>query len=404
MASRVKFSPNADGNVSYVCPGSTLCTSVYCHQHTTNVMLKSIICIGNDISCRSCPRGRQNLRFQAFLASISTNTAINKSLRRSQYKDIRTGRQPSRRPTDDERNVYDRPYTGQRTRRPNHQQGQDVQDIEQQTDINERYRALKETRTTRRIPRGLKTLAQESVAKGLSMGETLREARYDYTRKAGGNRATRRAAQFSPNIERSSEAADYTASNAPAGHRQSSRGNKTVNPPGREPFGSSTLQDEIDEGDGELSLPEDLRDEHPPRSSVRSFTTGRQAPDAMGIPGSIGSRSYGRDFPQSNDQITRYRESDAPMSIPYTTPASEFLYGTSVVIAALLSSRRKFYKLYIYDGDNREIRNQDTQVRRLALDRNVDVQRVKGDWLRTMDKMSAGRPHNVRIQSLSRDM
>lgn len=97
---------------------------------------------------------------------------------------------------------------------------------------------------------------------------------------------------------------------------------------------------------------------------------------------------------ESSDERPR-RKSNAPLAIPYTTPASEFLYGHSVVTAALKFSRRKFYKLYLYNGDSAEVRGQDREVRKLALAANVEVTRVGNDWLRLMDKMSQGRPHNV---------
>ena len=84
-----------------------------------------------------------------------------------------------------------------------------------------------------------------------------------------------------------------------------------------------------------------------------------------------------------------------PISIPYTTAASEFLYGTSVVIAALRVARRKLYKLYIYQGLNRDGTNQDKRIERLARSRNLEIEKVGNDGLRLMDKMSSGRPHNV---------
>ena len=93
-------------------------------------------------------------------------------------------------------------------------------------------------------------------------------------------------------------------------------------------------------------------------------------------------------------------KTNAPLSIPYTTPASEFLYGTSVIAAALSAQRRKMYKLYIYYGENREVRAQEQSIRKLALARGIEVVRVEGDWSRLMDKMSNGRPHNVRWSNL----
>lgn len=90
-----------------------------------------------------------------------------------------------------------------------------------------------------------------------------------------------------------------------------------------------------------------------------------------------------------------------PISIPYTTPASEFLYGTSVVKAALIACRRKLYTLYIYTGENRIDLIQDRQLRKLAASMNINVRQVRGDWLRVMDKMSKGRPHNGYILEAS---
>ncbi|KAL8684010.1 MAG: hypothetical protein Q9186_000040 [Xanthomendoza sp. 1 TL-2023] len=95
------------------------------------------------------------------------------------------------------------------------------------------------------------------------------------------------------------------------------------------------------------------------------------------------------------------RKSNAPLSIPYTTPASEFLYGHSVVTMALKASRRTFYKLYLYNGHTAEVRGQDKQVRKLALAANVEVTRVGTDWIKLMDKMSGGRPHNGYILEAS---
>ena len=145
------------------------------------------------------------------------------------------------------------------------------------------------------------------------------------------------------------------------------------------------------------SLPEDLRlgDQKFANVSRRSSPMGRQPQQVGGFLSTRATRGHERTFTRDIDQKEGQPSSDAPLTVPYTTPASEFLYGTSVVISALRSSYRKLYKLYIYDGDNREARDQDLRVRRLALERDVVVERVKGDWLRVMDKMSTGRPHNV---------
>ena len=82
------------------------------------------------------------------------------------------------------------------------------------------------------------------------------------------------------------------------------------------------------------------------------------------------------------------------LSIQHTTPASEFLYGTSVVTAALKSKRRKVYKLYLYMGDDRSA-VPDATLRSLARSRGIETTIVRSDGLSLMDKMSGGRPHNV---------
>ena len=106
----------------------------------------------------------------------------------------------------------------------------------------------------------------------------------------------------------------------------------------------------------------------------------------------------------SGPKFTQVADSRIPLSIPYTTPASEFLYGTSVVEAALSSRReprRKLYKLYIYDGENRENSDQDAILERLARRSGIEVVQAGKDWLRVMDKMSGGRPHNGYILEAS---
>ena len=108
--------------------------------------------------------------------------------------------------------------------------------------------------------------------------------------------------------------------------------------------------------------------------------------------------AYGERSPhtrRSRDDERSVIATDVPLTIPYTTPASEFLYGTSVVNAALKFSRRKFYKFYSYYSPDRVNTAQDTAMRNLAASKGVEVMQVQGEWLRILDKMSTGRPHNV---------
>ncbi|POR39041.1 rRNA methyltransferase 1, mitochondrial [Tolypocladium paradoxum] len=83
-----------------------------------------------------------------------------------------------------------------------------------------------------------------------------------------------------------------------------------------------------------------------------------------------------------------------PMNIKYTTAASQFLYGKSVVKAALEQGRRKLYQLYIYGGENRRDSKDNDVMTRLAERHRVPVKIVPNEEQRLMDKMSMGRPHN----------
>ncbi|CAD0024505.1 unnamed protein product [Aureobasidium pullulans] len=96
-----------------------------------------------------------------------------------------------------------------------------------------------------------------------------------------------------------------------------------------------------------------------------------------------------RDMRPSRDD----RDRDAYVSIPYTTAASEFLYGLNVVIAALKAKRRKMYKLYIH---SRALTNPASAktIRVLCKQANLKWEDVDDSFLPKMDKMAQGRPHN----------
>jgi 21S rRNA (GM2251-2'-O)-methyltransferase len=102
---------------------------------------------------------------------------------------------------------------------------------------------------------------------------------------------------------------------------------------------------------------------------------------------------------ESGDDVLSFRKSsprdDLPVRIHHTTAASHFLYGRSVVEAALKDSRRQIYRLYIYAGEDRRNVSQDTHLENLANEKDILVVKVVDrDGLRAMDKMSGGRPHN----------
>ncbi|KAK4178332.1 putative rRNA methyltransferase mitochondrial precursor [Triangularia setosa] len=125
------------------------------------------------------------------------------------------------------------------------------------------------------------------------------------------------------------------------------------------------------------------------------------------------SRDFGdrppRDFsdrPPREFKDRPFRDNDTyerpePIAIPFTTAASQFLYGASSVEAAIRSSRRKLYKLYILQGDDvRQSQDADDIkaekiIRLLAKQKNIPIEILSGKYgMRLMSKMSSSRPHN----------
>ncbi|MCJ1311860.1 hypothetical protein MMC25_005533 [Agyrium rufum] len=107
-----------------------------------------------------------------------------------------------------------------------------------------------------------------------------------------------------------------------------------------------------------------------------------------------------RDFDSMSESET-YSQKPLLPTMPYTTAASEFLYGTSVVVAALKSQRRKLYKLYKFKSNDIQALEQDKSIKLRAKRLGVEVIDVDGDWIRAMDSASSGRPHNGYILEAS---
>ncbi|KAK5722182.1 hypothetical protein LTR17_014374 [Elasticomyces elasticus] len=103
---------------------------------------------------------------------------------------------------------------------------------------------------------------------------------------------------------------------------------------------------------------------------------------------------------QEVEDVEEVEEEDAhPVSVPYTTAASEFLYGTNVVLAALRAKRRKLYRLHIHPRlFNREGASRDIE----ALADRAGVKIERNADLRLLDKMSDSRPHNGVVLETSR--
>ena len=308
-------------------------------------MIRNLHCICS-IFRRAYETHQIHLGFGTTRVSISTNAAINNSLRRSQY-DRRTSKATLPRG----RTEYDaipqrRPNQSRRSSFHDHEHGSNSG-----SNIISRPRSKPECgpKATVELPRSperssavVRDRARHSLARD---DTTKRTSEYDYSRKPGGNRAARGAARF--------------------GHKPDHGSDHELSPHSTSSFRRAVA----------------------PRNRIQ-FSASRQDTNIESTRVERTSRS-GFLVPQDN--------ANAPLSIPYTTPASEFLYGTSVVLSALHASRRKLYKLYVYQGDNRDARNQDTKIIKLADERDVRVDRVGGEWLRVMDKMSGGRPHNVRF-------
>ncbi|PHH83130.1 hypothetical protein CDD82_3423 [Ophiocordyceps australis] len=79
---------------------------------------------------------------------------------------------------------------------------------------------------------------------------------------------------------------------------------------------------------------------------------------------------------------------------PLATAASQFLYGRTVVQAALESRRRRPYRLYVYGGPERQPTRAGALVMELARGRGIPINMVTTEGMQVLDKMSGGRPHN----------
>lgn len=97
---------------------------------------------------------------------------------------------------------------------------------------------------------------------------------------------------------------------------------------------------------------------------------------------------------QSSRQLEEADSGNDPVSIPYTTAASEFLYGANVVIAVLKSRKRKIYKVYLHSRAFNDEDGNGAEIARLAKECNATIKQVGNTFLREMDHMAGGRPHN----------
>ncbi|CAK3742294.1 rRNA methyltransferase 1, mitochondrial [Lecanosticta acicola] len=112
------------------------------------------------------------------------------------------------------------------------------------------------------------------------------------------------------------------------------------------------------------------------------------------------------------EQTSQSSQDHIPVPIPYSTAASEFLYGYNPVLAALRGRRRKMYKLYIHPhifpkdfakeptGPVNQVESARANLATLARDANVTL--VNKVITQQLDRMSDGRPHNGVVLEVSK--
>lgn len=210
---------------------------------------------------------------------------------------------------------------------------------------------------------------------------------------------------------------------APRGQNRFERSDRdgVANPRGASTFGGS--RDQRHDGREEGSFNRELRDRGTPRDAYGPDRSGRRGADRGGHDFSSGifennardqkftdysraerrpseAREADKDEVEENKEKVK-KKYEPPLSIPYTTAASQFLYGTSTVEAALATSRRKLYKLYIYQGGNRMRQDKDNFLADLARRKGVQVEYIDESRLSLLNKMSGSRPHNGHVLEAS---
>lgn len=140
-----------------------------------------------------------------------------------------------------------------------------------------------------------------------------------------------------------------------------------------------------------------------PPSSEQTFERSRAGgtKDSGGRNDSRGAPPFsGRKLDDGWERGRRDEPPPSPFRLPFTTAASEFLYGHSSVTAALKSNRRWLQKLYIHPRANDEL-GSTSEIERLARNTKVSIRHVDDRWLPAMDKVAKDRPHNGLILEAS---
>ncbi|KAH7083424.1 RNA methyltransferase [Paraphoma chrysanthemicola] len=139
-------------------------------------------------------------------------------------------------------------------------------------------------------------------------------------------------------------------------------------------------------------------DTYPRRQGDDAGATGEVRRESrFSRPDSKGARREhsGRDEPRQSSYSSATTEPKHLIrdveSLPYSTAASEFVYGHSSVLAAIKANRRKLYSIYVHSrGASR-----DGLLTRIRAAKLFPITHEVGDeYLRALDKASSGRPHN----------
>lgn len=131
----------------------------------------------------------------------------------------------------------------------------------------------------------------------------------------------------------------------------------------------------------------------PPRERSSSDRGGRQESKYERRQSGSENRTEYRDRGNTRNDAGRDSEGFRPESLPFTTAASEFLYGYSVVLAAITAGRRKLYNLYLHE---RGLHHENIKfLLSRARIHGIKIHEVGDNYLPLMDKASSGRPHNV---------
>ena len=248
----------------------------------------------------------------------------------------------------------------------------------------------------------------ESESRQITRSSPFDRDTFNSTGKAGSRSAERSQANDGPNRKerRLAKFGTKTWPDSSQGGRRGIQAEDNIRPrssrTAREPFEAEDIEEDV-RGRGSLQTvpdyfgPDRYRKEFRPKPSSWSGE-GHENPRDYGDSKRrrIGKDDYREDGKSIVRKGTVQPYTKVPLSIPYTTAGSEFLYGTHVVKAALQSGRRKLYKLYIYQGVNSEGDEvqQDNAIYKLALAASVPVSKVRGEWEKLLNKMSDQRPHN----------